>query len=141
MKAFLILPIMVFLHVVADYNLQGILASMKQKTWWGKQVKNLGQSMYKNDYKAALAAHCFEWSFCIMIPCLVSVYTRYEEFDISTIKNVVLYLLVLFANVFGHYAIDDVKANEKRINLVDDQILHMVQIALTWIFMTITVGW
>ena len=27
---------MVFLHIVDDYYLQGILASMKQKQWWLK---------------------------------------------------------------------------------------------------------
>ena len=30
MNSILILLIMIFLHIVADYNLQGILASMKQ---------------------------------------------------------------------------------------------------------------
>ena len=36
-NAFFLLASMFFMHVVADFNLQGIMASMKQKTWWQKQ--------------------------------------------------------------------------------------------------------
>ena len=28
---------MIFMHILDDYCLQGILASMKQKEWWRKQ--------------------------------------------------------------------------------------------------------
>ena len=28
------LLLMIFLHIIDDYKLQGILASMKQKNWW-----------------------------------------------------------------------------------------------------------
>lgn len=31
-----LLLLMIFLHIVDDYYLQGILASMKQKEWWNK---------------------------------------------------------------------------------------------------------
>lgn len=31
-----LLLLMIFLHIVDDYYLQGILASMKQKEWWHK---------------------------------------------------------------------------------------------------------
>ena len=35
-KVFLL---MILLHVIDDFHLQGILASMKQKEWWKKQKK------------------------------------------------------------------------------------------------------
>ncbi len=42
---------MIFLHIVDDYYLQGILASMKQKSWW---EENAPQRLYKYDYIVAL---------------------------------------------------------------------------------------
>ena len=44
-----LLLLMIFAHIVDDYYLQGILASMKQKSWWTKQEGY--KSLYKNDYK------------------------------------------------------------------------------------------
>ena len=38
------LIIMVFLHIVDDYYLQGVLATMKQKDWW---IKNAPNKKYK----------------------------------------------------------------------------------------------
>ena len=69
MKLF-ILFCMLFCHVVDDYYSQGILASMKQKSWW---EKNAPDELYKNDYKMALFMHSFSWSFMIMLP--LTVYT------------------------------------------------------------------
>lgn len=31
---FLLLLLMFFSHLIADYNLQGILADLKQRLWW-----------------------------------------------------------------------------------------------------------
>lgn len=64
MKIF-ILFCMLFCHVIDDYYLQGILASMKKKSWW---EKNAPDELYKNDYKMALFMHSFSWSFMIMLP-------------------------------------------------------------------------
>lgn len=35
-------------------------------------------------------------------------------------------------NIGIHYFIDDQKANKKEINLVEDQLWHLLQIVLTW---------
>ena len=48
MKSVLILFAMIFCHIVDDYYLQGILASMKQKAWWQKQESYCEK--YKYDY-------------------------------------------------------------------------------------------
>ena len=37
MSKIFILLFMIMMHIVDDYYLQGILASMKQKSWWMKQ--------------------------------------------------------------------------------------------------------
>ena len=47
----LLLILMLFAHVINDFGLQGILASMKQKSWW---EKNNSANMYKYDYIVAL---------------------------------------------------------------------------------------
>lgn len=51
-KSFILLW-MIFMHIVDDYRLQGILASMKQKSWWKEQPQY--KPMYKRDYIAVFA--------------------------------------------------------------------------------------
>ena len=46
---------MILLHVIDDFHLQGILASMKQKEWWKKQEGY--KDLYKDDYITALMIH------------------------------------------------------------------------------------
>ena len=45
--------------------------------------------------------------------------------------------LIFINNVITHMIVDDLKANDKKINLIQDQIIHMFQILLTWISMII----
>ena len=111
--------LMIFGHIIADYCLQGILASMKQKEWWTKQESY--NDKYKHDYIAALFMHSFCWAFCIMLPIAI-----FYSFQIG------LYFLGVFIlNVFFHMIVDHFKANDKSINLVEDQFLHFFQIFFT----------
>ena len=64
-----LLLLMIFLHIVDDYYLQGILASMKQKEWWHKAAP---EKMYRYDYIVALIMHGFSWAFMIMLPIAIS---------------------------------------------------------------------
>lgn len=135
--AILILIEMLFLHVFADYQLQGILASMKQKEWWVKQAPNVvefNKSQYKNDYKAALVAHSLEWSFVVLFPMFYST-------TILPIYSIIAYVALLIANTYFHYMVDDSKANKKMLNLVEDQILHLGQILFSWLLWTVLIGW
>lgn len=43
----IVLLSMMFLHIVDDFKFQGILSSMKQKSWWKKNYPN---KCYKYDY-------------------------------------------------------------------------------------------
>ena len=53
-------------------------------------------------------------------------------FDISIIPQ---WLVIIFAiNLCIHAITDDTKANKKKINLVQDQIIHFLQIIATYIF-------
>ena len=109
---------MIFCHVIADYNLQGWLALAKQKSYW---KENAPDEMYIHDYTCALVMHSFSWTFMIMLPLMYVVDFKIDSF-----------LLLLFVgNVLMHAIIDDLKANEKCINLWQDQLIHMCQIAMT----------
>lgn len=118
MKVF-ILFLMIFFHIVDDYYLQGWLASAKQKSWW---EKNAPDELYKNDYLMALFMHSFSWSFMIMLPL-----TTY-----AFIIGRTWYPFLYFINLIIHFKVDDLKANKKKINLIQDQTIHLVQIATTW---------
>ena len=117
-KTFIILT-MVFCHIVDDYYLQGILASMKQKHWWTKLKSYNKKSKY--DYIVALIMHSFSWTFMIMLPLAVAF-----KFQIG-----VPFVIVFVANVIIHAYTDNLKANELKINLVQDQIIHIAQILAT----------
>lgn len=123
---YLILLCMIFMHIVDDYYLQGILASMKQKSWW---EKNAPDPLYKNDYKMALVEHAFSWSFMMMLP--VVVYTVI----IAAMPSVWLILIIFVTNVILHAIVDNAKANKRIINLVDDQTCHFIQIFITWLIL------
>lgn len=122
MIKFIILLSMVFCHIVDDYYLQGWLASAKQKSWW---QQNVPDKMYRYDYIMALFMHSFSWTFMIML--------------IPTIYIILFggfYNFVLFLdNLLVHMVVDDAKANKKQINLVQDQLIHLGQIIVTWVFM------
>lgn len=113
---------MLFFHVVADYNLQGWLATAKQKSWWEKQEECRGcMHKYKHDYIMALIMHSISWTFMVMLPI-----AYVNNFTVDW-----LFVLMFVVNVVAHAVIDHAKANTKKINLVEDQILHLIQISFT----------
>lgn len=120
----LILISMIFCHIVDDYYLQGWLASAKQKSWW---EKNASDKMYRHDYIAALFMHSFSWTFSVMLVPTIYIIVN------SGIWNPSLFV----GNLLLHMWIDDLKANRKKINLIQDQVIHMVQIAWTWYCMVV----
>ena len=114
------LLLMIFLHIIDDYKLQGILASMKQKNWWKEQKEY--KDLYKYDYIWALIMHSFSWSFMIMLP-----FAFILNFNIN-----VAFVIMFVLNLISHALVDNMKANQHSINLIHDQILHIVQIIFTW---------
>jgi hypothetical protein len=129
---------MLFLHVFADFNLQGILASMKQKTWWADNAFNdidrirkittetefkrwlniTERSVY--DYVVSLMIHAFSWTYVIMFPIMC-----YEHFQID-IDFIIAFLLTWTI----HAIVDYLKANAFLINLVMDQFIHVIQVSV-----------
>lgn len=115
---------MLFCHIVDDYYLQGWLASAKQKSWW---KKNAPDKLYKNDYIMALCEHAFSWTFMIML--IPTIYTYFNPCDLAY----KFYVFVFCFNWTIHCIVDDCKANKKNINLIQDQLIHIAQIVMTWI--------
>ena len=118
-KIFILLS-MIFLHIIDDYKLQGVLASMKQRKWWREQKEY--KDLYKNDYIMALVEHSFSWTFMIMLPIAFSL-----NFNIGW------WLVAYIINFTIHAFVDDLKANKFRINLIIDQLIHLAQIITTWL--------
>lgn len=114
-----ILLSMIFLHIVDDYILQGKLANFKQKQWW---IDNYPNKLYKYDYITALIVHSFSWTFMIMLPIMLLIQLNNEKF-----------IIIFICNIATHAIIDDLKANKLKINLTIDQLIHLIQIIITWI--------
>ena len=111
---------MIFLHIIDDYKLQaGVLNCLKQKKWWRDQPEY--KDLYKNDYVIGLIMHSFSWSFMIMLPIAFELYL-----------NLGWLFLLYPINMIIHAIVDDLKANKGKINLITDQIIHIVQILITW---------
>lgn len=110
---------MIFCHVIDDYGLQGILAQLKQKSYWRKDRQY--KPLYRHDYICALIMHSFSWSFMIMLPIALKM-----SFNIG-----IDFLICIIINTAIHAIVDDSKANKFRINLWTDQLIHMLQIAVT----------
>lgn len=123
MKLF-ILFCMIFCHILADYNLQGWLASAKTKEWW---EENCPDELYKHDYLVALFMHSFSWTFMIMLPPTIFVF--YND-----CFSYLWYICFFVYNVILHMYADNAKANKKVINLFNDQLVHIIQIFATWLF-------
>ena len=111
---------MIFLHIVDDYYLQGILAQMKQKKFWKEQAPD---ELYKYDYIWALIMHAFSWTFMIMLPLIF----------VSPIS--LAFYVIFVVNLAIHAYVDDLKANKHKINLWQDQLIHLAQIILTFIIL------
>ena len=113
-----VLLCMVYLHLIDDYVLQGWLASAKCKSWWEHNCPN---EKYKNDYIIALIEHAFMNSFFIHIP--IYLWLCQNEFC--------LILTLLFMTAV-HAKVDHLKANKKKINLWQDQLIHIITVLWLW---------
>lgn len=131
-KAFIFIT-MVLLHILEDFHLQGILANMKQKSWWQSECIKLGitydSSKYRHDHTISLIIHALENSIFITLPLIADGLAT----TFTTIPNNSFFIgwaFIIFANTVVHAIIDDFKCNSKGINLVVDQILHFIFIIL-----------
>jgi hypothetical protein len=113
---------MIFMHIVDDFYLQpnSWLVNGKQKIWWQRHAPD---KRYQYDYICALALHGFSWTFLVMFPLAIQL-----RFELP-----MMFYYYYFANTVLHACIDNMKANRLRINLIQDQLLHIGQIILTFV--------
>lgn len=131
MKLFILL-IMIFVHILDDFHFQGILANLKQKSYWKKQIQELSDNaeniyclteLYKKDWLISLIIHAFQWTFIVMLVLVI--------YNNSLITSPVFYIIFIL-NIIIHAIVDHLKCNKFYINLVTDQLIHLNQIAITW---------
>lgn len=118
--------IMLFCHITDDFYLQGILADLKQRRWWRE---NAPFDLYENDYIIALLLHGYSWSFMIHLPLICYYFLGSTHIFLPEIfKSIII-------NTIAHAIIDNEKANEYSINLIQDQLIHIIQIIATLIIL------
>ena len=120
----LVLVLMILGHLIADYLLQGWLAKAKAKSYWENSPKE-----NRKDYIAALLAHSTMWGIIVFIPIM-----GYSWGNLGWLW------LLLPVNIAIHCIVDDLKANKKKINLIQDQSLHIAQILITWVIWFVFIG-
>ena len=117
----MVLLAMIFCHIVDDYYLQGWLASAKQKKYW-RELPNY-TSKYRFDYIAALLMHAFSWTFMVMLPIGITI----------GFNPGVKFYVTFLVNFLVHAVTDNGKANAMKLNLVQDQAIHILQILVTFL--------
>ena len=149
-----ILFLMLLMHYIEDFHLQGCLANLKQKKWWIDELcKNfdcndkceevrepyLTTTIYKNDYKMSLFAHSIENALFVMLPLIIDLLI--SELTTDYLQNAWIFFVPAIALIcVSHYIIDNLKANEMKINLVQDQILHIIFILIVFLFAFCGIG-
>jgi hypothetical protein len=120
----LVLVSMIFCHIIDDYVLQApCLCNLKQKSWW---EKNAPDQKYRHDYLVGLLMHSLSWAFMVMLPIIL------------TLRGELNWMWIMLpVNTAIHFIVDDTKANKKKINLTQDQLIHLAQIVITWILFII----
>ena len=134
MYKILLLLLMIFLHIVDDFHLQGWLTQAKQKSYW---KQNAPDKLYKHDYIMALFIHSFSWSFMVMIVPTIYLLIKFP----TSINEIAITVMLFFIfNLLMHMGVDDSKANKRRINLVKDQLIHFCQIIYTWFILIVLIN-
>ena len=125
-----VLLLMFLFDIIDDFVLQPIcLSKLKQKRYWIEECKkyNLNISKYDTDYITALLIHGLSWSIMIHVPLMF----------LGGIRDDFFLLLSVLLNTVIHAIIDNLKANKLKINLDVDQCLHVLQIVITWIVLSL----
>lgn len=125
----LLLMTMIFFHIIADFNIQGILAQMKQKSFYEQYRYKV--NLYRYDHIVALLMHSFSWTFMIHIPGIMYLILmgKWSMFE----NEWTVYLIFFIVHMIIHALTDHAKANWYLINLVMDQTIHILQIIIIWI--------
>ena len=122
-----ILILMILAHIIDDFVLQPqCLSELKQKDYWYR--KGIWKGIWKFDFLCAGLIHSISWSCMIVLPVL---------FLKELTPQLELYIKwVTLANIIVHFIVDNLKANMKHINLWIDQLIHFLQIFVSYAIFT-----
>ena len=119
MYRLVLFAIMLEIHIIVDFHMQGILGKLKQRSEWLNHPEY--SDMYKDDWAIAMWLHAFEWTFSVMLPlAYVRGWNVGNGFGLMFVINMII-----------HASTDHLKANLREINLVVDQLIHVTQLILT----------
>lgn len=119
---------MLLMHIIDDFVLQPIcLSKLKCKEVWTEANKQY-DNLYQNDYLMALFIHALSWAIMIHIPWIVYFLKMNEDCQ-------ALIFLSILIHCGMHGWIDHLKANQRKINLITDQSLHLMQIIVIWLYL------
>lgn len=118
------------LHIIDDFCLQPIcLNRLKDRYWWRENVPD-PKKIYSWDFAMGLIMHGYSWAFMIMLPIA-------SQMDFIVDKR---FVWILILNGIIHALIDHLKCNARKLNLWEDQSLHLIQIALTFWYFKLNIG-
>ena len=131
---------MIFMHFIGDVYLQGNnLSSFKRREYWEKVERKTGKK-HSFSHLCFLLLHSFLWSFCMLFPILLKIVfiqcliTANIVPEPVSFQNLILfYISSIIGNTIIHGLIDNAKSNLKQIGDIEDQILHIVQVTVTFI--------
>ena len=118
----LLVFLIIITHIIDDFILQqlGNLHNMKQKKFWEPYNKEYNNK-YCLDHYAGLVIHCISWSIMVHLPLLLLTQTPEIIILVSSILHAI-----------NHGIIDNKKCNKHELCLVEDQLLHCIQLCLIW---------
>lgn len=119
----------IILHIIADFILQNnFMSTYKQKKNWEEYIKD--QKQYKYDYIVVLLVHSFLWAFITYIPLLLYL----------GVARITAYIIMVIGQASVHAYIDNAKCNKLSLNLILDQLFHVLfQIIIPYILHYISV--
>lgn len=151
----ILLVLMLLMHVLEDFHIQGRMADMKQQRWWSDRIyKDVvehnptvvpeGQERmyydamrrYGNDYLIVLVLHAFEWAVFIHLPIILACFSTNLVFSEDFWLIITISIML---NTLIHTVVDDAKANRGSINLIVDQLIHITQVIATFIVISLLI--
>lgn len=123
MKA-LILFTMIFLHIVGEFYLQGMLAKMKKKRWWYRHEPEDGG---RYNHIAALIIHGYSWSFIVHLP-FTGLIVLCDMFDCMAVLS-----LSLLSHAVLHALLANDRINHDFLDFADEQACHVAQVFIVWV--------
>lgn len=118
--ALFVFSIIIIVHIIDDFILKrlGNFYNTKQKKFWEPHNEEHNNKYYLN-YYARLVIHCISWSILVHLPILLLTQTPEIIIFVSSIIQAI-----------NHGIVDNEKCNRQELSLLEDQILHFVQLIL-----------